>query len=191
MTVIGCVIMLQFAPRLTKPQGHLYHESIGDAIEMLNVKLKVKHIGVTGNMVLKFIKNCILIDVDIWYSGLWLVFFLIDVFEADLTDEKAKIFSTSVPSIKSLHTDASSIVNIDLLSNPLYTSTDTLKELYLDMEGDDYRGDLMNYLQNSGLRLSTLELKKMSFPVDISQLSRLCPSLNRIKVIKSCCIKKF
>ena len=96
-----------------------------------------------------------------------------------------------MPSIKSLHTDASSIVNIDLLSNPLYTSTDTLKELYLDMEGDDYRGDLMNYLQNSGLRLSTLELKKMSFPVDISQLSRLCPSLNRIKVIKSCHIKIF
>ena len=76
MTVIGCVIMLQFAPRLTKPQGHLYHESIGDAIEMLNVKLKVKHIGVTGNMVLKFIMKCILIDVDIWYSGLWLVFYL-------------------------------------------------------------------------------------------------------------------
>ena len=119
------------------------------------------------------------------------VFILIDVFEADLTDEKAKIFSTSVPSIKSLHTDASSIVNIDLLSNPLYTSTDTLKELYLDMEGDDYRGDLMNYLQNSGLRLSTLELKKMSLPVDISQLSRLCPRLNRIKVIKSCRIKIF
>ena len=68
--------MLQFAPRLTKPQGHLYHESIGDAIEMLNVKLKVKHIGVTGNMVLKFIMKCILIDVDIWYSGLWLVFYL-------------------------------------------------------------------------------------------------------------------
>ena len=60
VTVIGCVIMLQFAPRLTKPQGHLYHESIGDAIEMLNVKLKVKHIGVTGNMVLKFIMKCIL-----------------------------------------------------------------------------------------------------------------------------------
>ena len=96
-----------------------------------------------------------------------------------------------MPSIKSLHTDASSIVNIDLLSNPLYTSTDTLKELYLDMEGDDYRGDLMNYLQNSGLRLSTLELKKMSLPVDISQLSRLCPSLNRIKVINSCHIKMF
>ena len=70
--------MLQFAPRLTKPQGHLYHESIGDAIEMLNVKLKVKHIGVTGNMVLKFIMKCILrlFDVDIWYSGLWLVFYL-------------------------------------------------------------------------------------------------------------------
>ena len=61
VTVIGCVIMLQFAPRLTKPQGHLYHESIGDAIEMLNVKLKVKHIGVTGNMVLQFIMKCILI----------------------------------------------------------------------------------------------------------------------------------
>ena len=80
VTVIGCVIMLQFAPRLTKPQGHLYHESIGDAIEMLNVKLKVKHIGVTGNMVLKFIMKCILrlfnIDVDIWYSGLWLIFYL-------------------------------------------------------------------------------------------------------------------
>ena len=55
MTVIGCVIMLQFAPRLTKPQGHLYHESIGDAIEMLNVKLKVKHIGVTGKIMPKFI----------------------------------------------------------------------------------------------------------------------------------------
>ena len=60
MTVIGCVIMLQFAPRLTKPQGHLYHESIGDAIEMLNVKLKVKHIGVTGKIILIFIMNYIL-----------------------------------------------------------------------------------------------------------------------------------
>ena len=130
-------------------------------------------------------------DVFLFYLVLLFLIFLIDIFEADLTDEKAKIFSTSVPSIKSLHTDASSIVNIDLLSNPLYTSTDTLKELYLDMEGDDYRGDLMNYLQNSGLRLSTLELKKMSFPVDISQLSRLCPSLNRIKVINSCHIKIF
>ena len=48
VTVIGCVILLQFAPRLTKTKGHLYHESIGDAIQMLNVKLKVKQIGVTG-----------------------------------------------------------------------------------------------------------------------------------------------
>ena len=60
MTVIGCVIMLQFAPRLTKPQGHLYHESIGDAIQMLNVKLKVKHIGVTGKIILKFTMKYIL-----------------------------------------------------------------------------------------------------------------------------------
>ena len=59
VTVIGCVIMLQFAPRLTKPQGHLYHESIGDAIEMLNVKLKVKHIGVTGKIILNFIMKYI------------------------------------------------------------------------------------------------------------------------------------
>ena len=48
VTVIGCVILLQFAPRLTKLEGHLYHESIGDAIEMLSVKLKVNQIGVTG-----------------------------------------------------------------------------------------------------------------------------------------------
>ena len=48
VTVIGCVILLQFAPRLTKPKGHLYHEYIGDAIQMLSVKLKVKQIGVTG-----------------------------------------------------------------------------------------------------------------------------------------------
>ena len=48
VTVIGCVILLQFAPRLTKTKGHLYHESIGDAIQMLNVKLKVKQIGITG-----------------------------------------------------------------------------------------------------------------------------------------------
>lgn len=48
VTVIGCVILLQFAPRLTKFEGHLYHECIGDAIQMLSVKLKVKQIGVTG-----------------------------------------------------------------------------------------------------------------------------------------------
>ena len=48
VTVIGAVILLQFAPRLTKAKGHLYHESIGDAVQMLNIKLKVKQIGITG-----------------------------------------------------------------------------------------------------------------------------------------------
>ena len=48
VTVIGCVILLQFAPRLTKVGGHLYHECIGDAVEMLSVKLKVKQVGITG-----------------------------------------------------------------------------------------------------------------------------------------------
>ena len=56
-TVIGCVILLQFAPRLTKPQGHLYHEGIGDAIHMLSVKLKVKQIGITGDNLLNFLEH--------------------------------------------------------------------------------------------------------------------------------------
>ena len=77
MTVIGCVIMLQFAPRLTKPQGHLYHESIGDAIEMLNVKLKVKHIGVTGKIILKFTMKYIF---NLFYTCRHLVFRLMVVF---------------------------------------------------------------------------------------------------------------
>ena len=102
---------------------------------------------------------------------------ILDLFDANITDEKAQILNSSIPSIESLHTDGYSIVNLDILTGP-----DCLSELYLDLEGGDFRGDLMNYLQISGLRLSILELKKMKHPVDICQMSILCPNLKRIKV---------
>ena len=114
---------------------------------------------------------------------MYIIFYaFLDLFDTNITDEKAQIFCTSIPSLESLHTDGHSIANLDLLTNRIQTSQDNLVELYLDMEGDDFRGDLLNYLQNSGSRLATLELRKMSLPVDISQLSRLCPDLKRIKV---------
>ena len=102
---------------------------------------------------------------------------ILDLFDSNITDEKAQIFNSSIPSIESLHTDGKSIMNLDTLTGP-----DCLSELYLDMQGDDFRGDLLNYLQISGLHLSTLELKKMRQPVDICQMSILCPNLKRIKV---------
>ena len=107
---------------------------------------------------------------------------ILDLFDSHITDEKAQIFNSSIPSIESLHTDGGSIVNLDILNSSSHSGTDGLSELYLDMGGDDFRGDLMNYLQITGSRLSTLELKKMSQPVDICQISRLCPNLKRIKV---------
>ena len=88
----------------------------------------------------------------------------------------------SIPSIESLHTDGNCIANLESLTGSVHTGHDTLTELYLDMRGDDFRGDLLNFLQNSGSQLSTLELRKMNDPVDISQLSRLCPALKRLKV---------
>ena len=102
---------------------------------------------------------------------------ILDLFDSNITDQKAQIFNSSIPSIESLHTDGKSIVNLDILTGP-----DCLSELYLDMKGDDFRGDLMNFLQISGLHLSRLELKKMRQPVDICQMSILCPNLKRIKV---------
>ena len=46
--VTGCIILMQFAPRLTRPGGHLFHESVGDAVEMLHLKLKVKAVQIEG-----------------------------------------------------------------------------------------------------------------------------------------------
>ena len=45
----GCIILLQFCPRLTKGGGKLVHESVGDAIMTLNKKLKVSNIILKGN----------------------------------------------------------------------------------------------------------------------------------------------
>ena len=45
----GCIILLQFCPRLTKGGGKLVHESVGDAIQTLNKKLKVSNIILKGN----------------------------------------------------------------------------------------------------------------------------------------------
>ena len=39
---------MQFAPRLTRPGGHLFHESVGEAVELLHLKLKVKTVGIEG-----------------------------------------------------------------------------------------------------------------------------------------------
>ena len=58
-------------------------------------------------------------------------------------------------------------------------------KLDIDVGGGDFRGDLMNYLQNSGIRLFVLELRKMALPVDMSQLCQLCPNLKRLKVINN------
>lgn len=46
--VTGCVILLQFVPRLAKPGGTLLHESVGDAVIMLNTKLKARTVGISG-----------------------------------------------------------------------------------------------------------------------------------------------
>ena len=45
----GCIILLQFCPRLTKGGGRLVHESVGDAIQTLNKKLKVSNIILKGD----------------------------------------------------------------------------------------------------------------------------------------------
>ena len=109
-----------------------------------------------------------------------------DLFDTNITDEKAHIFCSAVPSLQSLHTNGHSIASLDLLRGCGDKATqDNLIELYLDMEGEDFRGDLLNYLEHSGCRLTTLELKKMSLPIDISQLTRLCPHLKRLKVALS------
>ena len=107
---------------------------------------------------------------------------ILDLFDTNITDERAQIFCSTVSSLQSLHTNGHSIANLDLLTGRAQATQDNLTELYLDMEGKDFRGDLLNYLQNSGRRLTTLELKKMSLPIDISQLTRLCPHLKRLKV---------
>ena len=105
-----------------------------------------------------------------------------DLFDSNTTDEKAEIFSTSVPLIESLHTSGNCIANLDSLTNSMNMCNNKLTELHIDVGGGDFRGDLMNYLQNSGIRLSVLELRKMELPVDMSQLCKLCPNLRRLKV---------
>ena len=39
---------MQFAARLTRPGGHLFHEVVGEALQMLHLKLKVKAVGIEG-----------------------------------------------------------------------------------------------------------------------------------------------
>ena len=34
--------------RLTRPGGHLFHEAVGEALQMLHLKLKVKAVGIEG-----------------------------------------------------------------------------------------------------------------------------------------------
>ena len=46
--VTGCIILMQFAARLTRPGGHLFHEAVGEALQMLHLKLKVKAVGIEG-----------------------------------------------------------------------------------------------------------------------------------------------
>ena len=107
----------------------------------------------------------------------------LDLFDTNISDERAQLFSNVAPSVKSLHTTGRSIVNLDSLINcQVQIAQDCLTELYLDMEGDDFRGDLLNFLQNFGSHLTILELKRSSLPIDISQLSFLCPNLKRLKV---------
>ena len=46
--VTGCIILMQFAARLTRPGGHLFHEAVGEALQMLHLRLKVKAVGIEG-----------------------------------------------------------------------------------------------------------------------------------------------
>ena len=46
--VTGCIILLQFCPRLSKGGGKLEHHAIGDAIYILNKKLKVSNLSIKG-----------------------------------------------------------------------------------------------------------------------------------------------
>ena len=58
----GCIILLQFCPRLTKGGGRLVHESVGDAILTLNKKLKVSNIILKGDLRLKDVKYLLIFN---------------------------------------------------------------------------------------------------------------------------------
>ena len=58
----GCIILLQFCPRLTKGGGRLVHESVGDAILTLNKKLKVSNIILKGDQRLKDVKHLLIFN---------------------------------------------------------------------------------------------------------------------------------
>ena len=77
-----------------------------------------------------------------------------------------------MPCLKTVHVDAGWLVDMDPIG--LVTG---LSQLHLNLNYKDYRGDIMNFLQASGARLETLDLKRMLQPVDICQLELLCPNL--------------
>ena len=77
----GCIILLQFCPRLTKGGGRLEHESVGDAIYTLNKKLKVASITLKGDHFSerhdKFVK----------------ILFISELIDNEIDEEKDALFS--------------------------------------------------------------------------------------------------
>ena len=103
-------------------------------------------------------------------------FDLLDLFDHDITSTKLELLLSIAPCLKAIHAQAESLVNMDRLS-----AIPTFSELHLNLFHRDYRGDILNFLQHSGFKLKVLELKRMEQPIDICQLSQLCPNLTRIR----------
>ena len=71
-----------------------------------------------------------------------------DLFDKEITSAKSELFHEVAPSLRSVHAGADCLEGMDSLG-----LMGTLSEVHLDFEYNDYRGDLLNFLQGAGPKL--------------------------------------
>ena len=71
-----------------------------------------------------------------------------DLFDKEITSAKSELFHEVAPSLRSVHAGADCLEGMDPLG-----LMGTLSEVHLDFEYNDYRGDLLNFLQGAGPKL--------------------------------------
>ena len=106
--------------------------------------------------------------------------FIAELIDNEIDDEKDQLFSSIISKLEIINTHGKSLSRI----KELCSSNNSISELYLDFEHQDYTKDLLRFFQSyPGSNLKVLEISRMDDPVELDALSEACPNLMKLKIM--------
>lgn len=90
------------------------------------------------------------------------------------------LFSSIISKLEIIATHGGSLSTI----SELCAANNSISELYLDFEHQDYTKDLKRFFNcYPGSNLKVLEINRMDEPIELDALSESCPNLNKLKIM--------